>query len=96
MTSKHLLISGKVHGVGFRYNLQHRATASGLTGWCRNLPDGRLEALLQGDEDAVDVVAHWCHEGPVSAQVEHVEIRDAQTEEKFPDFEILPTPARSC
>jgi acylphosphatase len=89
--TKHLLISGRVQGVGFRYNLRHRAVASGVTGWCRNLPDGRVEAMLQGGPDELEVMEFWCRQGPSGARVEHIEELDAPgATEEFPTFEIRP------
>ena len=69
-----VLVSGRVQGVGFRASCAHRAHHRGRSGWVRNLPDGRVEAELQGEPDAVAAVAGWCRQGPVLARVERVDI----------------------
>jgi len=66
------LVSGRVQGVGFRYFVQHCAQARGLSGWARNLDDGRVEVLLCGDEVAVTAVQTEVAEGPASARVDSV------------------------
>lgn len=71
----------------FRHETRERARARGLSGWVRNLPDGRVEAVFEGPGDEVDEMIAWCREGPPLAQVEGVEVRreDAQG---LKDFEI--------
>lgn len=63
-----LLISGRVQGVNFRNSLLVAAVGNGLTGWVRNLPDGRVEAVVEGPEKALRAVIAWCHQGPPLAQ----------------------------
>jgi acylphosphatase len=72
LVARRFLISGRVQGVGFRYFVDARATAEGVHGWVRNLPDGRVEALLEGDEDSVDRVEAALWQGPSGAVVEDV------------------------
>jgi len=64
-----VLVSGRVQGVGFRYRCRRMALAHGLAGWCRNLPDGRVEACFEGSPDAVAAALGWCREGPPAAVV---------------------------
>jgi acylphosphatase len=68
----HLLISGRVQGVFYRASLRDEAFARGLVGWARNLADGRVEAEVEGREDAVDELVAWCHGGPPAARVSGV------------------------
>jgi acylphosphatase len=68
-------VSGRVQGVWFRESLREQAVAAGVTGWVRNLADGRVEAVLEGPEAAVDRVVQWCHHGPPRAHVERVEVQ---------------------
>ena len=68
--ARRLLISGRVQGVGFRYFIEARASAEGVHGWVRNLPDGRVEALVEGDEESVDRVEAAARRGPSSAEVD--------------------------
>ncbi len=84
----HLVISGLVQGVGFRYSTQVQARQWGIVGWVRNLSDGRVEAALEGEPEDLDRLVKWCRQGPPAAQV-----RDVTIEEEKPqgdrEFEIL-------
>jgi acylphosphatase len=70
----HVWISGRVQGVFFRHNTQQQAMWRGLRGWVRNLQDGRVEALFQGDRARVEEMVQWCHQGPPGAWVREVEV----------------------
>lgn len=67
-----LLISGRVQGVWYRASTRDTAVRHGVTGWVRNLPDGRVEALMEGDETALWQVIDWCRQGPPGAAVTDV------------------------
>ena len=67
MHSRHVLVSGKVQGVYFRFHAAEMARRFGLDGWVRNLPDGRVEALFAGDEKNVQAMLAWCRRGPAEA-----------------------------
>jgi len=69
---RRVVIDGRVQGVGFRASCAHRAVAAGLTGWVRNLPDGRVEAVFEGPAGDVDSLLRWCRTGPPSAHVTRV------------------------
>ena len=86
--SVQLLVIGKVQGVYFRYNLQQIAKKNSVFGWVRNLPDGRVEALLEGNKDDVDKVIEWSQMGPENARVDDVKTDNLQYEGKFRDFVI--------
>ena len=73
-TRVHLFISGRVQGVFFRACTQREAQSLGLVGWVRNLPDGRVEIVAQGDAEAVRALVEWSHLGPVRAEVASVDI----------------------
>ncbi|MCU0974539.1 MAG: acylphosphatase [Burkholderiales bacterium] len=81
-------ISGHVQGVFFRDRTQRQAAARGVTGWVRNLPDGRVEAVFEGDERAVQQVVTWCHQGPPNAYVTHVETHAETPTGEFTGFSI--------
>lgn len=83
----HVFISGVVQGVGYRLATREMATAHGLMGWVQNLPDGRVEAIFEGDAKAVDSAIRWCHQGPPGARVEDVVVT-RQDPEGFKTFEI--------
>jgi len=89
----HIYIRGRVQGVFFRQSMKDVAKYYGVKGWVRNLPDGRtVEAVLEGDAEAVDKVIQWAHWGPPGARVEGVEVVEEEYRGEFNDFEILPTP----
>jgi acylphosphatase len=69
MKAIHIFISGRVQGVGFRQFIQAEATSRGVGGWARNLSDGRVEAVLAGEDAAVDDMVMLCHRGPRGAIV---------------------------
>jgi acylphosphatase len=77
---RRLIVHGRVQGVGFRYSLARAARTRRVTGWAANRLDGTVEAVLEGEPDAVDSVAHFCREGPRGAIVEGVEIAEEQPE----------------
>lgn len=66
------MISGRVQGVGFRAAARHRAIELGLSGYARNLPDGRVEIFAQGEPMEIDALARWLHHGPQWARVDQV------------------------
>lgn len=68
-----MLVSGKVQGVYFRANTREQARERGVDGWVRNLRDGRVEAVFEGPEDAVEAMVEWCHEGSPAARVDGVD-----------------------
>jgi acylphosphatase len=84
----HLFVSGKVQGVSYRANAQCMATMQGLAGWVKNLPDGRVEILAQGEEKALRNLLAWAHQGPAQSRVDHVETHWAEAEEMLQDFHI--------
>ncbi len=87
-TSVRLLVNGKVQGVYFRLNMQEIAKKNSVFGWVRNLTDGRVEALLEGNKDGVDQVIEWSKKGPENARVDDLKIDYLQYEGKFVDFVI--------
>lgn len=70
----HAFVSGKVQGVWFRQSTKEQALKQDVTGWAKNLADGRVETLLCGEEQAVTKVQAWLHEGPERARVDEVTI----------------------
>lgn len=66
---RRLLISGRVQGVGFRWACRRMAERQGVSGWCRNLDDGRVEACFEGAPEAVAAAVAWAEQGPAHAQV---------------------------
>jgi acylphosphatase len=87
-TSVRLLINGKVQGVYFRLNMQKIAKKNSVFGWVRNLTDGSVQALLEGNKNDVDKVIEWSKKGPENAHVDDVKIDYLQFEGRFVDFVI--------
>lgn len=88
MPAARLLVSGKVQGVFFRASTREQALKLGLRGHAKNLPDGRVEVLAEGDASALDALERWLHVGPPMARVETVERGDARTSESGEGFKI--------
>jgi acylphosphatase len=85
----HVYVSGQVQGVFFRESARERAERLGLAGWVKNLPDGRVEALLEGEPEKVREMIRWCEEGPPHATVEEVDAEFEAPEEDLRGFEVL-------
>ena len=86
----HVFISGYVQGVNFRFYTRQQARLLGLWGWVRNMPDGRVEAVFEGERAVVDRMLAWCRHGPPSASVEGVETAWEEAAGSFKGFEIVP------
>ena len=80
MIRNHVLISGQVQGVCFRDACRRLALQHGVSGWVRNLPDGRVEAVLEGPPDGVHHLVEWAHDGPAAATVTGVAVREERPE----------------
>ncbi|MBP8645527.1 MAG: acylphosphatase [Syntrophobacteraceae bacterium] len=83
-----VLITGRVQGVFFRAYTRDAARRAGVTGWVRNLADGRVEALFEGDADKVEQIIEWCRKGSFLGRVEHVEVLDEAYRGEFENFDI--------
>jgi acylphosphatase len=86
--ARRFVVSGRVQGVGFRYFTQDTALREGVTGWVRNLPDGRVEALLEGDADAVTRVERAVRKGPRGARVDRVYVDDEDPSGLYTTFSV--------
>jgi acylphosphatase len=84
-----VFVKGKVQGVFFRQALKVKAIQNGVFGWVRNLDDGRVEAVLEGNEENVNTLVEWCHGGPANARVEDVDIRNEKYSNEFSKFDVL-------
>jgi acylphosphatase len=81
-------VSGLVQGVFFRSEIEQRAQRLGLSGWVRNLPDGRLGAEFQGSPEAVEEMLAFCRRGPQAAEVNDVEVNDVAVREGDMGFAV--------
>ena len=76
MKRRRVLVAGRVQGVFFRDTCRREARRARLSGSVHNRPDGRVEAVFEGDDEAVDRLVAWCRQGPPGARVDHVEVTD--------------------
>lgn len=88
MATLHVLIEGRVQGVFFRDSTRRKAEELGLAGWVRNLPDGRVEALFQGDRERCTEALDYVHTGPAAAKVTLVEHQWRSDSVSYTAFEI--------
>ena len=86
---KHIVITGRVQGVGFRYWLYLKATKKNIRGWVKNKITGEVEALLIGTNENVDEIIKQCKKGPHSSNVTQVKIQDYKQEYSKKSFDIL-------
>lgn len=84
----HVFISGRVQGVGFRASTRREAKELGVEGWVKNLSDGRVEAIFEGDEESVEEMVEWSKEGSRTARVEEVDVSREKYRDDFEKFEV--------
>ncbi len=91
--TRHLRITGRVQGVGYRDALRSEALARGVAGWVRNRRDGSVEAVLQGTKAATDALITWARRGPPAARVADLEVQDVAGElaRQYSGFDWLPS-----
>lgn len=83
-----IFVTGKVQGVFFRQSLRVAARQNGVAGWVRNLADGRVEAVLEGQGANVSKLIEWARKGPANSRVEDVEVHDEEFAGEFSEFEV--------
>lgn len=89
MAVKHILVSGKVQGVGFRKFVQKRAKQSSLRGWVRNLGDGRVEIMARGAEEDFAKFLDWIRRGPPGSIIEAFAESTSASEVSYDSFEVV-------
>lgn len=89
--SVHVIIEGRVQGVGYRVWAARTAEDLGLKGWVRNRTDGSVEAVVEGEPETVDAMLKLCRQGPRSARVSHIEQTLRADSGHFSGFEIRPS-----
>ena len=83
------MVSGKVQGVFFRQALKVIAKKNNIFGWVRNLTDKRVEAVLEGDRESVNLVIEWAKVGPANSRVDGIEVNNEKFKNEFSTFEVL-------
>jgi acylphosphatase len=89
LTRSHVLIKGFVQGVFFRVKVQNLAKKFGITGWVKNLPDGNVEAVFEGEDNSLKEIILFCKKGPIGSKVEDVIIKNEKFIGEFKDFKII-------
>ncbi len=84
----HIIVQGIVQGVFFRYRTQQEAMGLNVTGWVKNLADGNVEIVCEGEKEAVEKLILWSHKGPSGAFVERADVSFEEYTGGFPTFEI--------
>lgn len=85
----HIIIEGRVQGVFYRSNTKKMADKLGVKGWIRNLPDGRVEAVFEGEKEDIKKLLSWCWVGPPGAKVTNIEVEWEDYVEEFKEFSII-------
>jgi len=88
IVAKRFVVTGRVQGVGFRWFVQETAALEGASGWVMNRPDGAVEALVQGEAEAVQRVERKIRRGPPSARVQNVDVFDETPSDRTGSFVI--------
>ena len=88
---KHIVITGRVQGVGFRYWLYKAAVRNNIKGWVKNKISGEVEALLIGNDTEIDSLIKLCEKGPPFSKVTKIEVQNYQNEHFGKSFEIIST-----
>ena len=88
IVARRLLISGRVQGVGFRFFAEAQASVEGVHGYVQNLPDGRVEVLVEGDQESVDRVERVLRRGPPGARVESVAVESVPPSGRATGFSV--------
>jgi len=84
----HIIVSGRVQGVGYRNNTFKQAKKIGVNGWVRNLGDGKVEAVFEGGKQEVEKIINWAKKGPLFANISDFKIEWQEPKEEFKNFEI--------
>ena len=85
----HVVVSGEVQGIGYRAFIKRRAQSIGIIGWIRNLEDGNVEAVFQGESDIIEEIIAVCNRGPVFARVKNVQVFKEEPRDNLTNFSII-------
>ena len=84
----HIFVTGRVQGVFFRQSTRVMAIKNNVNGWVRNLDDGRVEIVAEGEESNVNTLANWCKTGPANSRVDEFELSEENSTGEFENFEV--------
>jgi len=84
----HVIVSGVVQGIGFRASVRNEASMAGVNGYVRNLSDGRVEAVFEGERTDVQNMIEYCEHGPSGAEVDDVEVKKEEFRNEFGSFSV--------
>lgn len=85
----HVIVSGKVQGVAYRYYTKNQAISNSVSGWVKNNNDKTVEAVFQGSVEGVREMINWCWEGSPASEVDGVKVDNMESDQKFSTFEIV-------
>lgn len=89
MARVRVCVHGRVQGVFFRASTRDKARSYGIKGWVKNCFDGSVEAVFEGEKDAVDKVVNWCGKGPADAFVKRIDVSWEEYSDEFHEFSIV-------
>ena len=84
----HIFVTGRVQGVFFRQSARVMAIKNNVNGWVRNLGDGRVEIVAEGQESNIDALVDWCKTGPANSRVDEFELSEENSTDEFENFEV--------
>ena len=84
----HIFVTGRVQGVFFRQSTRVMAIKNNVNGWVRNLDDGRVEIIAEGEESNIDTLADWCKTGPANSRVDESKLLEEESTNEFKIFEV--------
>ena len=84
----HIFVTGRVQGVFFRQSARVMAIKNNVNGWVRNLGDGQVEIVAEGQESNIDALADWCKTGPANSRVDEFELSEENSTDEFANFEV--------
>lgn len=85
----HVYISGKVQGVNFRWNTKLVADRLGIKGWVKNLTDGRVEIIAEGNDEKIQIFLKYVKKGPVLARIDEIDVIEQEYKNEFKEFSII-------
>ena len=84
----HIFVTGRVQGVFFRQSTRVMAIKNNVNGWVRNLDDGRVEIVAEGEKSNIDALADWCKTGPANSRVDEFELSEENSTGEFENFDV--------